>query len=115
MKRPDRLLLQDTLEAIDEVLGATPPEESTFHADKFIQSHVVRNIQIIGEAVSRLSAELREQHREIPWRTIAGMRHAIVHDYYQIDWDEVFRTATTDIPPLRQQIGSILDEMESDS
>lgn len=53
MKRTDPLLLADIIEAIDEILETTPPEAEAFHANKLLQSHVLRYIQIIGEAVSR--------------------------------------------------------------
>ena len=77
--RTDSLLLGDVLEAIDEVLSTTPSARATFDADKLVRSHVVRNIQIIGEAVTRLSAERKARHPEVPWRAIAGMRHVIIH------------------------------------
>ena len=59
MKRTDPFLLADILDAIDEIQETTPSEREAFHANKLIQSHVVRHIQIIGEAVSRLSKDLK--------------------------------------------------------
>jgi uncharacterized protein with HEPN domain len=109
--RPDRLLLQDILDAIDEVLDVTPPTRAEFDADKLVRSHVLRHIQIIGEAVSRLSAELKESHPEVPWRSIAGMRHAIVHAYFEVDWNEVYGAATRDVPPLKSVIRAIVDSL----
>jgi len=109
--RPDRLLLEDILDAIDEVLDVTPATRAEFDTNKLVQSHVLRHIQIIGEAVSRLSAELKEHHPEVPWRSIAGMRHAIVHAYYQVDWNEVYGAGTRDVPPLRSMIRAIVDSL----
>lgn len=65
-------------------------------------------MQIIGEAASRLSAELRMRHPEVPWRSMAGMRHAIVHAYYEVDWNEVYGAAIRDVPPLKPLIQAIL-------
>ncbi|MBW7864499.1 MAG: DUF86 domain-containing protein [Candidatus Hydrogenedentes bacterium] len=106
--RTDPILLQDMLDAIGEVIENTPADRDTYNADKFLRSHLVRNIQIIGEAAVRLSKELRDANPQVPWRQIAGMRHAIVHDYFQIDWNEVYDTAVRDIPPLNSLIADII-------
>lgn len=112
--RTDRLFLGDILDAIDEILSTTPATQAEFEANKLVQSHLVRNIQIIGEAVSRLSKALKEAHPAIPWRAMAGMRHAVVHNYFEVDWDEVFRTATHDVPPLKAQVQAILASLPPD-
>ncbi|MFO8007767.1 MAG: DUF86 domain-containing protein [Candidatus Brocadiia bacterium] len=106
--RSDRLLLADILDAVDEVIAVTPASRAEFDADKLVRSHVLRHIQIVGEAVTRLSQQLKERYPGVPWRSIAGMRHAIVHGYFQVDWNEVYGTATRDIPPLRSQIRAII-------
>jgi uncharacterized protein with HEPN domain len=113
--RPDRLLLEDILDAIDEVLDVTPASRAEFDADKLVRSHVVRHIQLIGEAATRLSAELKDLHPEVPWRSIAGMRHAIVHAYFEIDWHAVYGAATRDVPPLRPLIRAVVDSLPPDS
>jgi uncharacterized protein with HEPN domain len=112
--RSDRLLLQDIIEAIDEVIGTTPRDKAMFDSDKFVRSHLIRNIQIIGEGVWRLSKEIKDRHPEIPWKIIAGMRHAIVHDYFQIDFDAVYLTAVRDVPPLRSPIAAMLATLPPD-
>jgi uncharacterized protein with HEPN domain len=63
---------------------------------------------VMGEAVKRLSAEFRAKHAEIPWSLIAGMRDHLIHGYDIVDWDEVWKTATTDVPDLLIRIAPLL-------
>ena len=48
------------------------------------------------------------QARPYPWRAIIGMRHVVVHDYFEIDWDAVYETAVNDVPPLKPLIEEII-------
>ena len=63
---------------------------------------------MIGEAVKRLSKEFRADHSEIPWALIAGMRDNLIHGYDLVDWDEVWKTSTVDVPELSDKIESYL-------
>lgn len=106
--RSDGLLLQDALEAIDEVIESTPADWEAFEADKFRRSHVIRQIQIIGEVAWRLSDGAKEKEPDVPWHQIAGMRHVLVHDYFQVNWVRVWQTACQEIPPLRPRIEAMI-------
>jgi uncharacterized protein with HEPN domain len=109
--RNDRLLLQDMLEAIDEVVGTTPPTHAAFDADKFLRSHLLRHIQIIGEAACRLSPALKDANTQVPWKLIVGMRHVLVHDYFEVNWARVYETARDHVPALKPSIQAILDSL----
>lgn len=109
--RHDRLLLQDILDAIDEAISCTPAVRADFDSDKFLRSHILRQIQIIGEAVWRLSKTIKDQHPKVPWGQIAGMRHALVHDYFEVDWNEVYNTTIRDIPAIKGPMEAILAAM----
>jgi uncharacterized protein with HEPN domain len=112
--RPDRPLLQDILESISEVLETTPATQAEFDADKLIRSHVLRHIQIIGEAIWRISNTVKDKHPEVPWRQIAGMRHVLVHDYFEVNWMRVYQTARDHVPALKPQIEAILASFPPD-
>lgn len=87
--RGNRLLLQDILDSIAEVLATAPGTQAEFDGNKLVQSHVLRHIQIVGEAAWRLSTDLKDSHPEIPWKKIEGMRHVLVHDYFKVNWQRV--------------------------
>ena len=69
---------------------------------------VLHHLTVIGEAISRLSVELRERHPEVPWRQIIAVRHRIVHAYFDLDWQILWDAAIGDIPELRRQVVGIL-------
>jgi len=60
-------------------------------------------LTVIGEAVARLSAAAKKQHPDVPWGVI-GLRNIVVHNYFGIDWSEVWNAASADVPVLRTQI-----------
>ncbi len=109
--RADRSLLLDMLEAIDEVLDTLPATRGAFDADKFVRSHILRHVQIIGEAAWRLSEAIKRRHPDVPWKQMAGMRHVLVHDYFEVNWARVYDTARNDVPRLKPMILGILESI----
>ncbi len=85
-------------------------EQEEFLEDKKTRSAVLYQLLVIGEATKRLSWEFRDEHNEIPWSLMAGMRDHLIHAYDTVNWDEVWRTATKDIPTLIGQLEPLLPE-----
>ena len=73
---------------------------------------VIHALQIIGEAVNHLPASLKQRYPEVPWADIIGMRNIIVHGYFLVDLEAVWKTAQERLPPLHQAITRILREIE---
>jgi uncharacterized protein with HEPN domain len=76
---------------------------------------VLHHLTVIGEAIGRLSVELRERYPEVPWRQIVAVRHRIVHAYFDLDWQILWDAAGSDIPKLRRQVFHILTTEFSES
>jgi uncharacterized protein with HEPN domain len=87
-------------------------DEASFAADAEKHWAVVAQLLVIGEAVTRLSAEFRSSHPEIEWAKIAGMRNRLIHGYDKIRWDLVWRTATGAVPQLLEHIEPLLPTEE---
>jgi len=76
--------------------------------DRLLSLALVRCIEIIGEAASKVSPETRSKYAEVPWADIIGMRHRLVHAYFEIDLGRVCDTLAADLPPLILQLERIL-------
>lgn len=105
MRRDESVYLQHILDAIARIeMYLDEIDEEAFYQRPLVQDGVVRQIQIIGEAVKRLSDDLRDRYPHIPWQDIAGMRDKVVHDYFGVDLEEVWLTAKNDIPLLKAEV-----------
>ena len=100
MRRDDVVLLDIEKAGRLVVTFAHGMTKDAFLEDIKTQSSVLYQLTVIGEAVKRLSQDFRAQHSEIPWALIAGMRDHLIHGYDIVDWDEVWKTTTQDVPDL---------------
>ncbi len=101
----------DILEAIDEILTRSPSHDDLL-SDRNLEIWVLHHLRIIGEAMTRLSEDVRRAHPEVPWRQVIGMRHVIVHGYDRVRLDIVASVIGRDLSPLRQQIAEIGEKPE---
>jgi uncharacterized protein with HEPN domain len=111
MPRDYRVFLQDALDAIDNVtefVAGMPIE--VFKDDKKTLHAVVRNLEVIGEAVKAVPPEVRERHPQVPWQRIAGLRDILIHHYFRIDVDIVWDVVQNKLPALRTDLRTILSE-----
>jgi uncharacterized protein with HEPN domain len=104
-KRDMGLYLEDVFESIKQIQEYTDGiEEDEFYTNQLIQDAVARRFAIIGEAVKHITDYYREQHPEIEWKKIAGMRNILVHEYFEINLKRVWNTIQEDLPRFKEQI-----------
>ena len=108
-RRPD-VYLQDILESIGHIQRFLEGvSEDEFYKKVEKQDAVLRRLEIIGEAVKHLPEEIREDHPDIPWRQVAGMRDIIIHEYFGITLEMVWVVATEDILDLKAKVEEIIE------
>lgn len=90
-------MLQAAGKALEYAQGLTYED---FLARSLERDAILRQLTIVGEAVKRVSIELRTTHPEIPWKRVAGFRDIVVHDYFRVDPKEVWRILQEDLPSL---------------
>ena len=113
MKRDYKLFIKDILESIERMDEFV--EDIDF--DKFVQddktsSAVVRKIEIIGEATKNIPKHIRQRYKGVPWSDMAKMRDKIIHFYFGIDYEVVWKVIKERLPEIKPIIHKILDEME---
>lgn len=102
--RDDNQRFLDILEAIEKIERHTAAGRKGFDESDLIQVWVLHHLQVIGEAASNLSDAARDKHPDVAWRNIIGMRNILVHGYFGIDVDIVWKVANEDLPPLKRTI-----------
>ncbi len=108
----DRDALLDILEQIDLIEEHGPRDEQMLNDDVVVQTATLRWLEVIGEAASRVSAEVRAAHPEVPWRSVIATRNVVAHGYDRVKLDIVWRVIEDDLRPLREQIATILEGLD---
>ena len=114
MHRDAAYLLDILLHAKDAQNFTSNMDKEAFFEDYKCQLAVIRCLEVMGEAVKRLSKDIQKEHPEIPWTSIAGMRDILIHAYNKVDLEEVWNTIKQDIPmliPILEKLVPPKDEM----
>ena len=114
--RPVTLLIEDIWEATGKVSRFTKGMTADrFARDQKTTDAVVRNLEIIGEAASRLPASFKGEHAEIEWAKIVGLRHRIVHEYFGVDLQIVWHIIREDLPLLTEALKKLRQALKAKS
>ena len=110
--RDDLERLRHILDAITKIEKYAIRGKESFDRDELIQNWILNHLQIIGEACNHLSNHFIQQHPELPWRWIIGMRNILVHHYFEIDLELVWSTLQNDLPTLKRNIETIINDYD---
>ena len=106
MPRDFRLYLEDVIEAIAKMHAGLSLQQ--FSEDERAVDAVVRNLEVIGEAVKKIPEDVRQKHTGIDWRKIAGLRDILIHEYFGIDVEIIWDIVQNKLPSLEASIRSML-------
>ena len=107
----DSLYLEHIAERIRRIEEAAQEGRQVFESSHVLQDAIIRNFEVIGEAVKQLSSDLRDQYPSVPWRRIAGFRDVLIHDYMGVDLDEVWNVIDKDLPLLKRTVEEMREEL----
>ena len=109
-KRNSVLFLYDILECIEKIeryISGITYED--FERDERTIDAVLRNLEVIGEAARNIPLEIRNRYYDIPWRKIVALRNVVIHQYFGVDLENIWKIITEDLPDLEEKVRSILE------
>ncbi len=108
--------LEDILEAISKVASYTSDLDlAAFKGDERTRDAVVWNFAVIGEAARLVPSEIEARFPDVPWASMRGMRNIVIHEYFGIDLEIVWVTATRDLPELEPRLREIVEELRREN
>ena len=113
MSRDPRVHLEDVLESIRKInTYVTGIDQEGLEADELRLDAVVRNLEVIGEAVKQLPEEITQRQSHVEWRKIAGLRDILIHHYFGIDVGIIWDVVQNKLPDFERDIRAIIDSFE---
>jgi len=114
MSNDDLVRIKHIMDASEEcVKFLESRQRKDLDTDRMLSLSLVRLLEIIGEAARGVSVQLREKYQDIPWKQMAGIRDRLIHGYFDVDMEIVWKTVKEDIPPLINQLTELLDKENS--
>lgn len=116
MKKDPRIFIEHILECIERIeeytRGVTKEE---FLSSGQLQDAVIRRIEVIGEAIKNIPDDIKQRYPDIPWREIAGMRDILIHEYFGVDLELIWKVAKEDVFELKKKMLKVKEDLEGKS
>ncbi len=116
MKKDISVFFEDILESIEliEDYAKGVDREEFLDKDDNVQMKdaIIRRLEIIGEAVKNIPDDFKEKHPNVPWKEISGMRDILIHEYFGVNLERVWKTAKEDLPDFKKVIIKMLEKLE---
>ena len=114
MRKDDLLRVRHMLDAAKEALSfARNKKRSDLDSDRMLTLSIIKAIEMIGEAASKVTKENRDPQPEVPWSSIIAMRNRLIHVYFDINLDRVWDTITDDLPSLIAILEKVISKEEN--
>jgi uncharacterized protein with HEPN domain len=110
--KSQRAYVEHVIECIRRISEDSAPGRDAVFASRTLQDAIVRNLQVLCESTQRVDEMHKQRHPEIDWRSIAGMRNVLVHNYFEVDFETVWLVVTRDLPPLEAAMRFILTVLD---
>ena len=108
-ERSPQLLLEDMQESLQKIFKFTDGlTRDAFMGDELVIDAVLRNFEVIGEAASKLPADFVDEHPDVEWHKIIGMRNRLIHGYFGVSTAIVWETIQQHLPRLRDQLKALI-------
>lgn len=106
-----RLYLAMISDRIRRLEFYTSGGKKVFLSDQMIQDAVMHNLEIIGETIKLIPTEYREQHPELPWRSMAALRDILIYKYNSIELPEIWQVMEIELPPVKAAIKNLIPSL----
>lgn len=107
--RGDAARLQDVVDAIAAIERHPLNDRAAFDEDELLRFFVLKHVEILGEAIFKISDALKSRYPEVPWSKVEKTRHILVHDYFDVNWDILWRIVTEHLMDLKPQIERVME------
>lgn len=113
-RKDHKLYLLDIIDACERISSYTKGKtEKEFAEDQKTVDAVIRNIEVIGEAASKVPQEVRKRIPDVPWNEVVAMRNKVIHEYFDVNIPIVWKTVKNDIPKLKKAISKVVKDKDS--